>query len=153
MKENTDNETLLPDEQVFKRILLVRGQKIILDFDLAELYCIEVKVLKQAVRRNISRFPKDFMFELSEKEWIKIRNTATYNENNSLRSQFVTLKNGSRGQHSKYKPFAFTEQGVAMLSSVVNNPIAVTMNIQIIKELIEPAVRNRTPVGFKLSQK
>jgi hypothetical protein len=75
-----------------------------LDRDLAELYGVETKVLKQAVRRNIKRFPEDFMFELSE------------NENQTLRSQNVTLK---RGQHSKYLPFAFTEQGVAMLSSVL----------------------------------
>ncbi len=78
-----------------------------LDFDLAEMYEVETKVLKQAVRRNINRFPKDFMFELTKDEY------------NSLRSQIVTLKNKGRGQHSKYMPFAFTEQGVSMLASCI----------------------------------
>ncbi len=191
MKELKTEVSGLPEEQVFKCIVIIRGQKVLFDFDLAELYCIEVKVLKQAVRRNLVRFPKDFMFELTEREWLKFRNSAIYKEENSLRSQFVTLKNGNRGQHSKYKPFAFTEQGVAMLSSVINNPIAVSVNIQImrvfvkmrqmianysellekietieaaqiennnqighiyqiLKELIEPAIKNRRPVGFRI---
>ena len=191
MKELKTEVSGLPEEQVFKCIVIIRGQKVLFDFDLAELYCIEVKVLKQAVRRNLVRFPKDFMFELTEREWLKFRNSAIYKEENSLRSQIVTLKNGNRGQHSKYKPFAFTEQGVAMLSSVINNPIAVSVNIQImrvfvkmrqmianysellekietieaaqiennnqighiyqiLKELIEPAIKNRRPVGFRI---
>ncbi len=89
-----------------------------LDRDLAELYSVESKVLKQAVRRNIDRFPADFMFELTKEE------------NQSLRSQNVTLK---RGQHSKYLPFAFTEQGVAMLSSVLKSDRAIQVNIQIMR--------------------
>jgi hypothetical protein len=89
-------------EIITQKIHEIRNQKVMLDYDLAALYEIETKVLKQAVRRNIERFPEDFMFELSK------------NEYDSLRSQFVTLKNG-RGQHSKFLPFAFTEQGVAML--------------------------------------
>jgi hypothetical protein len=84
------------------KIFEIRGFKVMLDFDLATLYDVETRVLKQAVRRNINRFPEDFMFELTEVEL------------NSLRSQIVTLNNG-RGQHSKYLPFAFTEQGIAML--------------------------------------
>lgn len=91
-----------------------------LDRDLAELYQVETRVLNQAVRRNIERFPEDFMFELSSQEW------------ESLRSQFVTLKSG-RGQHSKYLPFVFTEQGVAMLSSILNSETAIGVNIQIIR--------------------
>jgi phage regulator Rha-like protein len=91
---------------------------VMLDRDLAELYGVETKVLKQAVRRNIDRFPDDFMFEL------------TKGENQSLRSQNVTLK---RGQHSKYLPFAFTEHGVLMLSSVLNSERAVQVNIQIMR--------------------
>jgi hypothetical protein len=89
------------------KIFEIRGHKVMLDYDLAILYEIETKGLKQSVRRNIGRFPEDFMFELTDIEL------------NSLRSQFVTLKNG-RGQHSKYLPFAFTEQGIAILSSVIN---------------------------------
>ena len=191
MKETKKPEIILPDEVVFKRLFIIRNQRVILDFDIAELYGLEVKVLKQAVRRNRSRFPKDFMYELTEKEWLSIRNSENYKDQNSLRSQFVTLKVGNRGQHTKYKPFAFTEQGVAMLSSVLNNPQAIAVNIQImrifvrmrqmiaqyadllekiekleaaqtenndqiaqiyqiIKGLLEPSIRNRPPLGFRL---
>jgi hypothetical protein len=89
-----------------KKIYEIKGQKVMLDFDLAELYEAETKVLKQAVRRNMDLFPEDFMFILTREEY------------NSLRSQFVTLESG-RGKYSKYLPFAFTGQGVAMLSSVL----------------------------------
>jgi len=91
-------------EVIQNKIFEIRGCKVMLDFDLVLLYSVETKVLKQAVRRNVNRFPEDFMFELSKTEY------------DSLRSQIATLKNG-RGQHSKYLPFAFTEQGIAMLSS------------------------------------
>ena len=101
----------------------IRGFKVMLDFDLALLYDIDTKVFKQAVRRNMNRFPEDFMFEI------------TASEMNSLRSQIVTLKNG-RGQHSKYMPFAFTEQGIAMLSSVLNSEKAIEINISIIRAFV-----------------
>ena len=110
-------------QRIESKIYEVRGQKIMLDFDLAELYGTQTKILKQAVRRNIKRFPKDFMFEVTKDEY------------NVLRSQIVTLKNG-RGKHSKYNPFAFTEQGVAMLSSVLNSPKAIEVNIQIIRAFV-----------------
>jgi len=110
-------------QAIQNKIYEARGQKIMLDFDLAKLYGTETKVLKQAVRRNIKRFPKDFMFELTREEY------------NALRTQFVTLENG-RGKHSKYNPFAFTEQGVAMLSSVLNSPKAIEVNIQIIRAFV-----------------
>jgi uncharacterized protein YjcR len=97
---------LVPIERIASKIYLIRDIRVMLDRDLAELYGVKTKALKQAVRRNINRFPDDFMFELTEKE------------NRALRSQNVTLK---RGQYSKYLPFAFTEQGVAMLSSVLNS--------------------------------
>lgn len=95
-----------------------------LDFDLANLYGMETRVLKQAVRRNIDRFPEDFMFQLNENEW-----------NMLLRSQFVTLKVGS-GKQPKYLPFAITEHGVAMLASVLNSPKAIQLNIAIIRAFI-----------------
>jgi hypothetical protein len=95
---------------------------VILDSDLARLYEVPTKVLKQAVRRNITRFPLDFMFELTE------------NEADSLRSQIVTLK---RGQHLKYLPFVFTEQGVAMLSSVLNSDNAIQVNIAIMRAFVQ----------------
>lgn len=91
------------------------------DKDLAELYGVETRVLVQAVKRNIKRFPDDFMFQLNDKEY------------DFFRSQFVILKSGGRGQHTKYLPYAFTEQGVAMLSSALNSERAVQVNIQIIR--------------------
>jgi phage regulator Rha-like protein len=105
-------------ERIVSKIYIIRETRVMLDQDLAELYDVKTKVLKQAVRRNITRFPEDFMFEL------------TQDENRALRSQNVTLK---RGQHAKYLPFAFTEQGVAMLSSVLNSDRAIQVNILIMR--------------------
>jgi len=110
------------------KIYEIRGVKVMLDFDLAAMYGIETKVLKQSVRRNIERFPLDFMFELTREEY------------NSLRSQFVTLENRGKGKHSKYLPFAFSEQGVAMLSSVLNSKLAIEINISIMRAFV--AIRN-----------
>jgi cell division protein FtsL len=109
---------IITTEAIASKINFIRGIKVMLDRDLAELYGVETKVLKQAVKRNLNRFPPDFMFEL------------TKNEYDALRSQFVTLK---RGQHSKYLPMAFTEQGVAMLSSVLNSDRAILVNIEIMR--------------------
>ena len=110
-------------ELIHQKIHQIRGQKVILDFDLAELYQVETKRLKEAVRRNLNRFPNDFMFEL------------TIEENDFLRSQFATLENG-RGKFSKYLPFAFTEQGVAMLSSVLKSEKAIEVTIAIIRAFV-----------------
>ena len=109
-------------ERIIDKIFIIRGLKVMLDRDLAELYGVETKVLKQAVRRNINRFPDDFMFEL------------TKNEIDSLRSQIVTLNEASkRGQHVKYLPFAFTEHGVVMLASILNSHRAIDLNVQIVR--------------------
>lgn len=113
-----EKELLVPDEVVLTKIYLIRGQKVMLDSDLAALYGVETKRLKEQVRRNIGRFPEDFMFELSKEE------------NEFLRSQFATLK---RGQHSKFLPYAFTEHGVLMLSSVLNSEQAINVNIRIMR--------------------
>jgi hypothetical protein len=170
----------LPEKEVFSRIYLIRNHKVMLGMDLALLYDVHVKALNQALKRNIARFPQDFMFQLTKKEW------------DVLRSQFVTLETG-RGMYPKYLPYAFTEQGVSMLSSVLNSPRAIAVNIEImrlfvkmrqmafeygdllkriekleerqmssdldianifklIKELLEPAAKNRVPVGFKMSK-
>jgi len=110
-------------EPIQNKIYEIRGYKIMLDFDLAEIYGTETKRLKEQVRRNIERFPDDFMFEV------------TRNEYNSLRSQIATLEIG-RGKYSKYLPFAFTEQGVAMLSSVLNSKIAIAANIRIMRAFV-----------------
>jgi len=104
------------------RIALVRDQRVMLDADLAELYGVETKVLVQAVKRNQPRFPADFMIQLTADEW------------QSLRSQTVTSKIGRGGR--RYAPYAFTEQGVAMLSSVLNSPHAVTINIEIMRTFV-----------------
>jgi uncharacterized protein YjcR len=112
------SNTLIPQERIESKILLLRGKKVMLDADLAELYGVETKQLKRAVRRNVSRFPPDFFFALTEKEY------------ESLRCQFGTLK---RGGHSKYLPYAFTEQGVAMLSSVLHSERAIQVNIAIMR--------------------
>jgi hypothetical protein len=111
---------LIP-EVIEKRILLIRGQKVMLDSHLAELYGVETKVLKRAVRRSRDRFPYDFMIELTQEEY-KI-----------LRSQFGTLR---WGEHAKYLPYVFTEQGVAMLSSILKSERAVRVNIEIIRTFV-----------------
>jgi hypothetical protein len=116
-------QSLIPAARIEKVILLVRGQKVMLDADLAGLYGVETRVLVQAVKRNLERFPEDFMFQLNKEE-------ADF-----LRSQIVTLKKG-RGQHSKYLPYAFTEQGVAMLSSVLRSQRAIQVNIEIMRAFI-----------------
>jgi hypothetical protein len=99
----------------------IRGHKVMLDSDLAELYEVETKVLNQAVKRNNERFPADFMFQLKDDEW------------KNLRSQIVTFSKDTR----KYKPYVFTEQGIAMLSGLLNSDIAVKVNIQIMRTFVE----------------
>jgi len=111
----------VPVEMIERRILLIRGQKVMLDFDLAELYQVSTKVFNQAVKRNLGRFPKDFMFQITKMEF------------ENLRSQFVTSSWGGR----RYLPYAFTEHGVAMLSSVLNSERAVQMNILIIRAFVK----------------
>ena len=108
---------IVPDEVVMNKIYLIRETKVMLDNDLADLYDVETRVLKQAVRRNIKRFPEDFMFELTKEEF------------DHLRSQNVTSSWGG----ARYTPMAFTEQGVAMLSSVLKSDRAIQVNIQIIR--------------------
>lgn len=125
-------------QSIQNRIYEIRSQRVMLDFDLAQLYDVETKVLNQAVKRNFKRFPEDFMFRLSGAEWDSNRSQiVTTSENNTgLRSQIVTLKMG-RGQHAKYLPYAFTEQGVAMLSGILNSNKAIAMNIAIMRVFVE----------------
>jgi hypothetical protein len=120
------------------RIFVIRGERVILDRDLAALYEVEVRVLNQAVKRNSKRFPKDFMFQLTKDEFeeLSFQMEASNSEDGSLRSQFVTLKSG-RGQHPKYLPYVFTEQGVAMLSGILNSDKAIAMNIAIMRAFVE----------------
>jgi len=109
---------IIPDNTVVNKIYQLRGLKVMLDSDLAELYGVETKVLNQSIRRNIERFPDDFMFQLTVEEW------------ESLRSQFVTSKR--RGGRT-YLPNVFTEHGILMLSSVLNSKQAIQVNIQIVR--------------------
>lgn len=169
----------IPEESVEHSILLIRGQKVILDRTLAKLYGVSTKVLNQAVKRNPERFPTDFMFQLTMEETRELEATV-------LRSQIVTLKK-SQGKHIKYRPYAFTEHGILMLSSVLRSDRAIQANIQImrtfvrlrellgsnaeltrrldelertydsrfkvvfeaIRQLMKPAVPKRKPIGFQ----
>jgi len=115
-----ENIPVLAHDTIVQRIFELRGQRVMLDSDLAEMYGVQTFRLNEAVKRNLTRFPEDFMFQLSPEEA------------DSLRSQFAILKAG-RGQHKKYLPRVFTEQGVAMLSSVLNSERAVQVNIAIIR--------------------
>ncbi|MDD5672628.1 MAG: ORF6N domain-containing protein [Chitinivibrionales bacterium] len=118
------------------RIYSIRGQQVMIDSDLAVLYRIEAKVLNQAVKRNLERFPAEFMFQLTAKEHDSLRSQiVTLEKAKSLRSQFVTLDNG-RGQHRKYLPYAFTEQGVAMLSAVLRSETAVKVSLKIMRAFV-----------------
>ncbi len=110
-------EITITEEEIINKIYIIRNQKVMVDKDLAELYQVETKQLKRQVRRNIERFPKDFMFELTKKEF------------ENLRSQFGTSSWGG----NRYAPLVFTEQGVSMLSSVLNSKRAIAVNINIIR--------------------
>jgi hypothetical protein len=118
-----NKDILIPREIIEQKIFLIRGQKVMLDSDLAMLYGVSTKRLNDQVRRNKRCFPADFMLELTDSEYAV------------LRSQFATLKKG-RGQHRKYFPYAFTEQGVAMLSSVVNSERTISVNIEIMRAFV-----------------
>ena len=118
------NELIVSPEVIKAHIYELRGRRIIVDSDLAQLYGVETKNLKRAVRMNIERFPEDFMFELTKEEY------------DFLRCNFFTLKSG-RGQHSKYLPYAFTQEGIAMLSGLLRTPIAIQVNINIMRAFFQ----------------
>ena len=167
-------------EIIKSRIYEVRGMRVMLDRDLAELYNVETKVLNQAVKRNIERFPEDFMFKLNKSEWVFLRSqiatlkdgaSSTDTEDidivdTSLRSQIVTLNDdedgmssqvvmtNGRGQHSKYLPYAFTELGIAMLSSVLRSETAIQVNINIMRAFvaIRQAIGAWQGVNLKVEQ-
>lgn len=112
----------LPDVYIVNKILLLRGQRVMLDRELAELFGVETRVLNQAVKRNQERFPLDFMFQLTKEEWTP------------LRSQIVIL---GPGQYPKYQPYAFTEHGVLMLANVLKSDRAIDMSVQIIRVFVQ----------------
>ena len=129
---------ITPDQLVIRKIFVFRGQKVMIDRDLAELYEVETRILNQAVKRNADRFPNDFMFQLTAKELIE------------WKSQIVISKSEKMG--IRRPPFAFTEQGVAMLSGVINSKKAVKMNISIMRAFVEirRAIINNKNIGNKL---
>jgi hypothetical protein len=132
-----NSQSLIPAERIERSILLIRGQKVLLDNDLASLYGVETKKLIQAVKRNIERFPEDFMFQLSWEEAAILKSHYVISSSPTegiSRSQIVTLKHG---HNVKYRPYAFTEQGVAMLSSVLRSPRAVSVNIEIMRAFVQ----------------
>jgi len=126
--------------EIERKIRLVRGHKVMLDSDLAELYGVQTKVLVQAVKRNAKRFPLDFMFQLKNQDAV------------GLRSQFVTSKSGRGGR--RYQPYAFTEQGVAMLSSVLNSERAIEVNIQIMRTFVNlrEMIASHKDLAWKLDE-
>src|SRR3989338_8317272 len=128
MKEN--NSLALSTDNLKSRIYTIRGMQVMLDEDLAELYNVETKALNQAVKRNIKRFPENFMFQLTDSEYKSLRSQFAALNGEPLRCQIGTLETG-RGTHRKYLPYAFTEQGVAMLSGVLKSETAVKISIQI----------------------
>lgn len=132
----TDPTNLVPSELIEKRIFLLRGQKAMLSIHLAELYQVEPRVLVQAVKRNIERFPQDFMFQLTWEEVSRLKSQFVISKaisDKGSRSQIVTLK---RGLNIKYPPYAFTEQGVAMLSSILRSKRAIQVNIEIMRAFV-----------------
>jgi len=124
---------MISSEKIESKIYIIRNRKVMIDKDLAELYDVQIKALNQAVRRNLERFPEDFMFQLTKEEM----------DEHILRSQIVTLRHGA---HRKYLPFVFTEQGVAMLSSVLLSRTAIFVNIQIIRTFVK---LKETALSFK----
>lgn len=122
------NAGLVVNKAIDNKIYIVRGQRVMLDSDLAEVYQVETKSLKRAVRRNRHRFPEDFLFELSLDETRQLE---------SLRYQFGTLDESNRGKYSKYGAFAFTEHGAVMLASVLNSATAVEASIEVVRAFVK----------------
>ncbi|MGH7815659.1 MAG: ORF6N domain-containing protein [Candidatus Binataceae bacterium] len=120
-----ESASVIPIERIASRIYLIRGEKVMLDSDLAKLYGVTTARLNEQFKRNLDRFPADFAFQLNAEEA------------RSLRSQLAILKSARRGQHRKYRPYAFTEHGVAMLSSVLRSKRAIQVNVAIVRTFIE----------------
>lgn len=131
------NVEIVPPQVIESKIFIIRSKKVMLDKALSVLYGVETKMLNRAVKRNIERFPEDFIFQLTKEEYIDL-----------LRYQFGTLK---RGQHSKYLPYVFTENGVAMLSSALNSKRAIQVNIQIMRTFTK--IREMLATHKELKQK
>lgn len=136
MEKITLVNTPLNEDTIKTKIYTIRNQQVMIDSDLALLYGVTTKRLNEQVKRNFERFPTSFRFQLTQEEYENLRlQIATSSLNNSLRSQFATLKN-KRGEHTKYLPYVFTEQGVSMLSAVLKSPTAINTSIKIIESFV-----------------
>lgn len=146
------NELDHPNERIESKIFLIRGKKVIMDKDLAILYEVATRQLNQAVKRNISRFPEDFMFQLNKREIEAFKSEIGLLDDSNLKSQFVTSSYGG----TRKPPFVFTELGIAMLSSVLKSERAIQVNIQIeavfklIKDLLDEGGEIKPRIGFDL---
>jgi hypothetical protein len=116
---------VMPIEHITQSILVLRGHRVLLDTDLADLYDVSTKRFNEQIRRNRERFPEDFMFQLTTEELA------------ALRSQIATLKGGGRGQHRKYLPYAFTEHGTIMAATILNSPRAVQMSVYVVRAFVK----------------
>ncbi len=135
----SENKQMIPFDKIQSMIFTIRGVQVMLDRDLARIYDVETRAFNQAVKRNIERFPEAFRFELTfdEYEYMKSQIETSCAYDNSLRSQTVILKSGGRGQHRKYLPSVFTEQGVSMLSAVIKSATAIKVSIKIVNAFVE----------------
>ena len=140
MTANNQN-ALIPAERIAQAIFVIRGQKVIIDADMAELYEVTTKRFNEQVRRNLERFPQDFMLQLSQEEW------------DALRSQFATLKTG-RGQHRKYLPYAFTEHGAIMAATILNSPRATEVSVYVVRAFVRlrEVLASNKELALKLSE-
>jgi phage regulator Rha-like protein len=142
-KQKKEIQSILPDEKIIRKIYIIREQKVMLDFDLAALYDVETKVLNQGVKRNINRFPEDFMFRLTSKEWLSMRSQFVTSSNQisdiqlvgNMGSQIATSSQSKR--KDSYTPYAFTEHGVTMLASILKSERAIKMSIAVVRAFIE----------------
>lgn len=144
----TDKKLIATVDQIESRILLIRGQKVMLDADLAELYGVETKVFNQAVKRNVDRFPEDFMFQLTSEEFADLRCQI---DTSNLRSQFVTsnIPSGRGGRRSL--PYVFTEHGAIMAASVLNSPRAIEISVHVVRAFVH--LRELVSGNKELAQK
>lgn len=136
-----NQNALIPAERIAQAIFVIRGQKVIIDADMAELYEVTTKRFNEQVRRNLERFPQDFMLQLSQEEW------------DALRSQFATLKTG-RGQHRKYLPYAFTEHGAIMAATILNSPRATEVSVYVVRAFVRlrEVLASNKELALKLSE-
>ncbi len=128
-------EALIPIERIEQKIYFIRGEKVMLDKDLAELYGVTTRVFNQAIKRNLKRFPEDFMFQLTKEEYEALRFQIGTSNDKSLRSQIVTSKTGRGGR--RYLPYVFTEHGAMMAANILNSERAIEASVQVVRAFVK----------------